>query len=75
MIGVTDVKSQPVYFYVQRKTNFTTWNTPMPFEIEKMNVGGGMNLKTGVFTAPKSDEYFSVSRLIQSMETPTPDST
>lgn len=58
VIGVNDIKSQPVYFYVQRKTNFTTWNTPMPFEIEKLNVGGGMNLKTGVFTAPKSGAYF-----------------
>ena len=29
----------------------------MPFEKEYLNLGGGMNLKSGVFTAPKTGIY------------------
>lgn len=31
---------------------------PIPFEIEKLNIGNAMNLSSGVFTAPRSGNYF-----------------
>jgi len=54
--GFVDVKSAPVHFFVVR---FTSWNTTgtMPFEKEYLNLGGGMNLASGVFTAPKAGIY------------------
>lgn len=40
-------------------------NTPMPFEIEKLNEGGSMNLTSGIFTAPRNGIYFfSVSGIV-----------
>ena len=57
-IGVVDVKSSPVYFHVQRNLNYTLNGTTIPFEIERLNVGGGMNITSGIFTAPKSGIYF-----------------
>ena len=39
-IGYNDVKSQPVYFYVQKNTSFSTPYTPIPFEIERLKIGG-----------------------------------
>ena len=41
-IGQVDVKSSPVYFYVQRNVNFNTTGTPIPFDVEKLNVGGAV---------------------------------
>jgi hypothetical protein len=52
------VKSTPTHFYVQRETNFSTKGTPIPFEIEKLNIGGAMNLSSGIFTAPRPGTYF-----------------
>jgi uncharacterized protein YqjF (DUF2071 family) len=57
-IGFEDVKSSPTYFYVQRNSTFNQTKTPVPFEIEKVNIGGAMNLQTGKFTAPRSGTYF-----------------
>ncbi len=59
-IGHVDVKSSPVYFYVQKDNNFNMSNTnvPIPFEIERLNVGGAMNLTSGTFTAPRKGTYF-----------------
>ena len=44
-IGYNDVKSQPVYFYVQKNTSFSTPYTPIPFEIERLNIGGANGLE------------------------------
>ena len=57
-IGFVDVKSSPVYFYVQRNSvTFNTTNTPIPFDVERLNVGGAMNLTSGKFTAPRDGIY------------------
>ena len=57
-VGVVDVKSSPVYFHVQRNSTYTLNGTTIPFQIGKLNVGGGMNITSGIFTAPKSGIYF-----------------
>ncbi|XP_046451016.1 uncharacterized protein LOC124199278 [Daphnia pulex] len=57
-IGYVDVKSSPTYFYVQKNSNFNTTNTPIPFEISKLNVGNAMNLASGKFTAPRAGTYY-----------------
>jgi C1q-related factor len=57
-IGVVDVKSSPVYFHVQRNETYNSVDTTIPFQFERLNVGGGMNITSGIFTAPKSGIYF-----------------
>lgn len=57
-----DVKTSPVYFYVQRNTSFyietkSLTSIVLPFQIERSNVGGGMNIRTGIFTAPRAGTY------------------
>jgi len=54
--GFVDVKSSPVHFFVTRLTSWSTTGM-MPFEKEYLNLGGGMNLASGVFTAPKAGIY------------------
>ena len=57
-IGYVDVKSSSVYFYVQRFAEvFNTKGTPIPFDVERLNVGGAMNLTSGKFTAPRDGIY------------------
>lgn len=50
------VKTKIVHFYVQRNTSFST-NSIIPFELERLNVGGAIDLETGVFTAPVDGIY------------------
>jgi hypothetical protein len=57
-IGYADVKSAPVHFYVQRNSGFSTMNTPIPFDVARVNEGNAMNLQTGKFTAPRPGIYF-----------------
>ena len=58
-IGYDDVKSSPTYFYVQRSSNdFNQLNVPIPFDVERLNVGGAMNSASGKFTAPRNGKYF-----------------
>jgi hypothetical protein len=58
-IGYDDVKSSPTYFYVQRSSNlFNQTNVPIPFDVERLNVGGAMNSASGKFTAPVAGKYF-----------------
>lgn len=57
-IGYSDIKSSPTYFHVQKNTPFDIINTPIPFEVERLNVGGAMNKATGIFTAPRAGKYF-----------------
>ncbi len=56
-VGVVDVKSFPVYFYVHKNQSFNELNTPIPFEAITTNEGGAMDISTGIFTAPCSGIY------------------
>ncbi|XP_046459432.1 uncharacterized protein LOC124205909 [Daphnia pulex] len=62
-IGYADVKSTPVYFYVQRKAHyetrwFTSTGTPITYELTQVNEGNAMDLSSGKFTAPRPGIYF-----------------
>ena len=52
-----DVKTQNVHFYVQKSTGFSTIGAIVPFDVERLNIGGGMNLTSGIFSAPKAGIY------------------
>ncbi len=52
------MKSSPIYFNVQRNADFNTTNIFIPFERELLNLGGAMDLQSGIFTAPRSGIYF-----------------
>lgn len=58
VVGYNDIKSAPVYFYVQRNMVYSTTKTTIPYNIAKLNLGNAMNLATGVFTVPTSGRYF-----------------
>ncbi len=69
-IGYTDVKTLPIYFYVQKTSGFNVTNTPIPFETERLNIGKAMNLSSGIFTAPRTGKYFfSFSGIKKSLST------
>jgi hypothetical protein len=57
-IGYVDVKSAPVLFYVQRNSDFNTTDTPIPFELARVNEGNAMDLPSGIFTASRPGIYF-----------------
>ena len=52
------IKSSPIYFYVQRKSNFAVPNVVIPYEVELLNEGEALDLASGVFTAPVSGVYY-----------------
>lgn len=52
-----DVKTNSVHFYVQRRGEVVLDNVVIPFDIERLNVGGAMNLALGVFTVPVDGIY------------------
>ena len=56
MIGNIDIKTRSVQFFVQRKTDFKGKDI-IPFEIERLNVGGAMDVTTGVFNVPVAVLY------------------
>ena len=60
-LGYIDVKSTSgVYFFVQAFGNQSvSGNGILRFEKERLNIGGGMNLKSGIFTAPKTGIYYA----------------
>jgi len=56
-VGFIDIKSSSVHFYVQRNTKFDKTDVVLPFEVERLNLGGAMNLATGIFTVPVAGVY------------------
>ncbi len=58
-IGYADIKSAPVYFYVQRSdVTFSQSQIPIPFDVEILNAGGAFSASSGKFTAPVKGKYF-----------------
>jgi len=71
-MGNVDVISSPVQFYVQRNTPWSTVNTPMPFQVTRLNVGNAINIETGIFKAPKAGTYsfaFSFTKTTTTVDT------
>jgi hypothetical protein len=56
-IGYADVKSTPVHFHVQKNSGFSTEDTPIPFDLARVNEGNAMDLTSGKFTAPRPGIY------------------
>ncbi len=52
------MKSSSTYFYGQRSTDFDQTNTPIPFDVVRLNEGGAFNGATGIFTVPTNGKYF-----------------
>ena len=46
-----------MYFSVQRNTIYDSFTTVIPYEKETLNIGGAMDLESGVFTAPTKGIY------------------
>ena len=55
-VGNMVIQTRSVHFFVQRNTSFN-FNEIITFEIERLNVGGAMNLTTGIFTVPVAGIY------------------
>jgi len=71
-IGNVDIFSSPVQFFVQRSTDWSTLNTPMTFQIARLNVGNAMDIETGIFRATKAGTYyfaFSAQKIAESTST------
>ncbi|KAI9563555.1 hypothetical protein GHT06_011019 [Daphnia sinensis] len=58
LIGYQDVKSNPVYFYVQKNQHHSATFVPIPYERTIINIGGAMDASSGRFTAPVKGTYF-----------------
>lgn len=71
LIGFADVKTWPTYFFVQKNRDFNKPDTPIPFETERLNIGGAMNLTSGIFTAPRNGNYFFSLSGIAMMQSPS----
>jgi len=52
-----DIKTKAVHFFVLTNTEISLNNTVIPFDIERLNEGGAMNLATGIFTVPVNGIY------------------
>jgi len=66
IVGYNDVKSTPVYFYVQRDSTFSNTGSIIPYTIAKVNIGNAFNIVTGVFTVPRNGRYmFTLSGISQ----------
>nr|CAH0106838.1 unnamed protein product [Daphnia galeata] len=60
LIGYTDVKFEPIDFYVRYYGDFNEKmaHKPIPFHYEMQNVGGAMNGQTGIFIVPRTETYY-----------------
>jgi hypothetical protein len=76
-IGYADIKSTPVYFYVQRKAHyetrwFTSTGTPITYELTQVNEGNAMDLYRGKFRAPRTGIYFFSFTALSRLPSSTP---
>ena len=46
-----------VSFYVQRSLTYSTAKTVIPWQVEVLNIGNGLDLASGVFTVPIIGRY------------------
>lgn len=51
------IKDQGVLFYAHKACQSSNDNGIIPFDLVKINLGGGFNSSSGVFTTPKSGFY------------------
>ena len=58
LIGIQDVKSTLVYFYVQKTSPFTAKSSQVPFEVVVLNTGAAYDSNSGQFIAPTSGIYY-----------------
>ena len=58
-IGNAEVKTKSVHFYVQRSTKYPSNSGygVISFDVDQLNIGGAMNLTTGIFTVPMDGIY------------------
>lgn len=64
-----DIKERPVFFAsLTKDTTLTGVNDVVKFDDVKLNVGGGYDCNTGVFTAPRNGVYV-ISCLILALKT------
>ena len=63
-VGYNDIKTNSgFYFQVQRNLDIFG-KTVLHYQLEKLNVGGAMNIATGTFTVPTNGVYsFSLTAL------------
>ena len=52
-----DIQSTRVHFLMQRTTSFSLADSVIKFDLEKLNIGNGMNATSGVFKAPVPGFY------------------
>ena len=55
-VGYSDVKSSLVYFYAQKDKKHNETGR-IPFEFTRLNIGGAMNISSGIFTVPRNGIY------------------
>ena len=57
-IGYNDVKTNSgVYFYAQRNGYYSSVATVIPYQEERLNIGGAMSTYSGAFYAPVKGRY------------------
>lgn len=43
---------------MQRNSSYNAFNTVLPYDVEILNVGNGLNTSSGIFTAPRAGTYY-----------------